>query len=179
MRSFFILVLLGVILVSIGLVARSGLFRRKNPGEPANIYARDALINPMTPQLSWPEAEAIARDYPGAEVTASGLRYIVRQRGAGGAKPQRGQTVTAHYAGRLLLTGAKFDSSYDEGRPLAFQVGVHQVIPGWDIAFLDMTKGESRTLIIPWWLAYGEPGRPPKIPPRATLVFDVELIDFR
>ncbi|OHE79179.1 MAG: peptidylprolyl isomerase [Verrucomicrobia bacterium RIFCSPLOWO2_12_FULL_64_8] len=179
MRSVFILILLGFVLFSIALIARSGLFRRKNPGEPANKYMREMMNTPLSPQLSAAEAAVIDTKYATAHVMTSGLRYIVRAPGDGGARPQRGQEVTAHYEGRLLLDGVKFDSSYDQDRPFTFHVGTHEVIPGWDLAFLDMTKGEKRTLIIPWWLAYGEMGRPPTIPPRASLVFDVELVDFR
>jgi FKBP-type peptidyl-prolyl cis-trans isomerase len=72
-----------------------------------------------------------------------------------------------------------FDSSYKRGEPIAFRVGTGQVIKGWDQALLQMRKGEKRTLIIPCWLAYGEKGRPPTIPAKATLIFDVELVDLK
>ncbi|HEX2611970.1 MAG TPA: peptidylprolyl isomerase [Fibrobacteria bacterium] len=112
----------------------------------------------------------------GSKQTASGLRYIVRKEGIG-PKPARGTRVKAHYTGRLV-DGTKFDSSRDRGAPFEFDVGVGQVIPGWDEAFLDMRKGEQRTLIIPPHLGYGDAGAGGVIPPGATLVFDVELVDF-
>src|SRR3972149_5215300 len=105
MRSTFILVLFGVVLLSIALVARSGLFRRKNPGEPANKYMREMMNTPLSPQLSSEEAAVIDAKYPTAHVLTSGLHYIVRAPGDGGAKPRRGQEVIAHYEGRLLLDG--------------------------------------------------------------------------
>lgn len=116
--------------------------------------------------------------WPDAVETPSGLAYVVTQAPNHPEKPQKGQTVTAHYTG-TLLNGSKFDSSVDRGRPFQFQVGTGQVIQGWDQGFLDMGKGEKRTLIIPADLAYGARGFPPVIPPNSTLVFDVELIDFQ
>lgn len=104
------------------------------------------------------------------------MMYVVTKDGDG-SMPKKGQTVTAHYTG-TLLDGSKFDSSRDRGAPFKFSVGMGRVIAGWDQAFLDMKKGEKRTLIIPYTLGYGEGGHPPVIPPKATLIFDVELIDF-
>ncbi len=119
----------------------------------------------------------IKKRWPDLVTTDSGLMYVVTRKGSG-PKPEKGQKVTAHYTG-TLLDGTKFDSSRDRSQPFEFPVGMGRVIPGWDEAFLDMTRGETRTLIIPFKLAYGESGRPPVIPPRATLIFDVELIDFK
>ena len=107
----------------------------------------------------------------------SGLQYYVRNNGSGNS-PSKGQTITAHYAG-YLTNGQKFDSSFDRKEPFSTSIGVGRVIPGWDEAFLDMKKGEKRVLIIPFHLAYGEQGYPGVIPPRATLIFDVELLDFK
>jgi len=118
----------------------------------------------------------IAQRWPNAIETTSGLRYVVTRAGAGDT-PRPGTTVTAHYTG-MLLNGTKFDSSVDRGMPFRFPVGQGRVIKGWDEAFLGMKKGEKRTLIIPPKLGYGSRGAGGVIPPNATLVFDVELLDF-
>ncbi|KAH0571808.1 Peptidylprolyl isomerase [Spironucleus salmonicida] len=91
------------------------------------------------------------------------------------ACPKPGQFVTVHYTG-TLSTGQKFDSSRDRKEPFEFQVGVGQVIEGWDQEVLKMTIGERSKLIIPWQMAYGAEGMPPVIPARSNLTFDVELI---
>jgi FKBP-type peptidyl-prolyl cis-trans isomerase len=113
-----------------------------------------------------------------AEVTtASGLKYSDLVVGTG-ATPQRGQTVTVHYAG-MLENGTKFDSSYDRGVPSDFRIGVGAVIKGWDEGLMSMKVGGKRKLIIPPNLGYGPEGRPPTIPGNATLVFDVELLGVK
>jgi peptidylprolyl isomerase len=119
----------------------------------------------------------ITSRWPDAFVTSTGLRFVVTQPGDGGSHPIAGQKVTAHYTG-TLLDGTKFDSSVDRGQPFQFQVGKSQVIRGWDEAFLEMTRGEKRTLIIPPKLGYGSRGAGGVIPPDATLIFEVELLDF-
>lgn len=116
-------------------------------------------------------------EFPGkVRTTPTGIVYAVKSEGDG-SKPTRGTTVQAHYIGRLL-DGSVFDSSRQRGKPISFKVGTGQVIAGWDEALLDMSRGERRILVIPSDLAYGDRGRPPVIPPKATLVFDVELVDY-
>lgn len=145
--------------------------------------AFDALLAGMEKHAREKEAAAmeasmkqIKQQWPDAITTPSGLQYVVVQKGSGDATPTSGAMVKAHYTGKLL-NGTKFDSSYDRGEPISFPVGQGRVIKGWDEAFLAMTKGEKRVLIIPAKLGYGPSGRGP-IPPNATMVFDVELVDF-
>lgn len=177
LRSFFWLLLLGIVLLTIALVVRSGLLARKNPGEPLSAAMRAALASENKPQLSTADELAIEKLFPTARTLPSGVRYVLLAPGAGD-RPQPGQQVAVRYAGRLL-DGTPIDSSEAHGgQPFVFRLGRGQVIKGWDDALPDMRKGEKRTLIIPYWLAYGDNGRPPKIPPRATLVFEVELVEI-
>src|SRR5262249_40561535 len=111
----------------------------------------------------------------GVEITTpSGLKYVNQVNGKG-ARPAPGKTVTVHYTG-TLENGTKFDSSVDRGQPFTFTIGVGRVIPGWDEGVMTMKVGGKRKLIIPGNLGYGPAGSPPKIPPNATLLFDVELL---
>jgi FKBP-type peptidyl-prolyl cis-trans isomerase len=178
MRSAYLLIALIVVMGSIAFVARSGILSREKPGEPANKYMREAMDTPQSPQLSTEESAVIAEKYNTATVRSSGIRFLIRRPGTGDATPRSGQEVTVNYEGRLLLDGKKFDSSYDRHEPFAFMTGVGRVIPGWDLMIPEMKLGEKRTVIIPWWLAYGAAGRPPVIPPKASLVFDIELLNF-
>ncbi len=122
------------------------------------------------------QKKLIEEKWPNAVTTRSGLKYVVVAEGEG-ATPKPGSTISAHYTG-TLLNGKKFDSSVDRGEPISFPVGMGRVIPGWDEALVTMKKGEKRVLIIPPQLAYGPRGVPGAIPPNATLVFEVEMVDF-
>ena len=95
-----------------------------------------------------------------------------------GAEAQRGHTVTVHYVG-TLTNGQKFDSSRDRGKGFSFKLGAGQVIKGWDEGVAGMKIGGLRKLTIPSDLAYGDRGFPPVIPPRSTLVFEVELLEVK
>jgi len=111
------------------------------------------------------------------EKTPSGLEYVDLVVGKGG-QPRKGQRVVVHYTG-WLKNGDKFDSSVDRGEPFSFQIGVGQVIRGWDEGVMTMRVGGKRKLIIPSDLAYGRRGAGRAIPPNATLVFEVELLDLK
>ncbi|RKE97953.1 peptidylprolyl isomerase [Ichthyenterobacterium magnum] len=113
----------------------------------------------------------------GFEETKSGLRYQIIQKGDGKAA-EAGKTVSVHYKGQLA-DGTVFDSSYKRNAPLDFQVGVGQVIAGWDEGICLLNVGDKARLVIPSDLGYGSAGAGGVIPPDATLVFDVELMDVK
>ena len=92
-----------------------------------------------------------------------------------GASPKRGDTVSVHYTG-WLMDGSKFDSSVDRHEPFSFVLGTGQVIQGWDQGVAKMRVGDKARLTIPPELAYGDGGYPGAIPPKATLIFEVELL---
>lgn len=107
--------------------------------------------------------------------TSSGMYYIEQTKGTGD-QAGNGKKVKVHYTG-TLLNGTKFDSSLDRKKPFEFTIGQGEVIPGWDEGISLMKEGGKARLIIPSRLAYGEAGRMPTIPPSATLIFDVELLE--
>ena len=106
-----------------------------------------------------------------------GLKYYDFETGQG-ASPQNGQTVSVHYTG-WLTNGTKFDSSLDRDQPFSFPLGQGRVIKGWDIGVASMKVGGKRQLVIPAKLGYGNSGAGNAIPPRATLIFEVELLGIR
>jgi peptidylprolyl isomerase len=114
--------------------------------------------------------------------TASGLKITDLKVGTG-ASPKPGQTCVMHYTGWLYVNGVKgkkFDSSVDRGEPFEFPIGKGRVIKGWDEGVATMKVGGKRTLIIPPALGYGERGAGGGvIPPNATLMFDVELLEVK
>jgi|SRR5215475_11832400 len=113
--------------------------------------------------------------------TPSGLQITDSKVGTG-ATPKSGQTCVMHYTGWLYENGAKgkkFDSSVDRGQPFEFPLGQRRVIAGWDEGVASMKVGGKRTLIIPPELGYGARGAGGVIPPNATLIFEVELLDVK
>lgn len=123
------------------------------------------------------KAKKEEKEEPKEHVTDSGLKYVILKDGDG-ASPKKGETVVVHYTG-TLTDGKKFDSSVDRGQPFQFQVGMGKVIKGWDEALMMMQVGDKWKLIIPSDLAYGDRGYPGVIPPKATLIFVVELLDIK
>jgi FKBP-type peptidyl-prolyl cis-trans isomerase len=122
-------------------------------------------------------AAALDKIAAGFESTESGLRYQIIQKGAG-AKAEKGKTVSVHYKGQLT-DGTVFDSSYKRNQPIDFPLGVGQVIAGWDEGISLLQIGDKARFVIPSDLGYGSSGAGGVIPPDATLIFDVELMDVK
>lgn len=120
------------------------------------------------------ELEKIAADF---EKTESGLRFKILTKGSG-KKAEKSQMVSVHYEGSLT-NGQVFDSSVQRNQPIDFQLGIGQVIPGWDEGISLLRVGDKARFVIPSHLAYGSAGAGGVIPPDATLIFDVELMDVR
>jgi FKBP-type peptidyl-prolyl cis-trans isomerase FkpA len=123
-----------------------------------------------------------ARAQQGAVVTTPTGVQMIDQKVGTGVQPKKGQTVVVDYTGWLYQNGAKgakFDSSLDRGYPFMFKLGTGQVIQGWDDGVASMKVGGKRTLIIPPNMGYGTRGAGESIPPNATLMFDVELLDVK
>lgn len=113
----------------------------------------------------------------GFEETESGLRYQIIQKGIG-TQAEKGNTVAVHYKG-MFPDGSEFDNSYKRGNPIEFPVGMGNVIPGWDEGIQLLKVGDKARFVIPSHLAYGSRGAGGVIPPNATLVFDVELMEVK
>ena len=128
-------------------------FEKPEPIVPFDVFAKDTII------------------------TESGLKYIIVQEGEG-VNPYASQFVSVDYTG-YLSDGTIFDSSIERGDPIAFPVGVGKVIKGWDEGIMLLNEGAKARLIIPSKLAYGEQGAGGIIPPNATLIFDVELLEIK
>ena len=170
-----VLLLLGIVLITIALVVRSGLLLSKNPGLPINAAMRYALsLN--GPQLSTEDSLFIDKHFSTAYITPDGLRYITHDQGTGTVSAKEGDELVVNYQGQLF-NGLVFDSTKTKG-PFTFRLGDGSVIKGWDEGMLGMKKGEKKLLIIPYWLAFGTEGKAPSIPPKATLIFEVELVDI-
>jgi len=121
--------------------------------------------------------EALEKLAAGFNKTDSGLRYQIIQKGTG-VKSEKGKNVSVHYKGQLE-DGTVFDSSYQRKQPIDFVLGVGQVIKGWDEGLQLMQVGDKARLVIPSHLAYGSQGAGGVIPPDATLIFDVELMNVK
>ncbi len=118
--------------------------------------------------------DTVAKGY---DETPSGLRYKILQNGEG-KQATKGATVSVHYKGQLL-DGTVFDSSYKRKQPIDFAIGMGQVIAGWDEGIQLLKVGDKARFVIPSNLAYGKAGAGGVIPPNATLIFDVELMNVK
>jgi peptidylprolyl isomerase len=133
----------------------------------------DALLQTAKEEF----ANFVKTNFPSAVTTESGLAYVMEHEGEG-VSPNKFQQVSVHYQG-ALTDRTVFDSSYKRSQPIEFPIGMGKVIKGWDEGIMLLKTGGKAQLIIPYFLAYGEQGRAPIIPPKATLIFDVELISVK
>ena len=129
----------------------------------------DVKLDYISPLVGPEVREALA-----TEKTTYSLIYSDTKIGTG-ELVHLNKNLSVHYTG-YLADGTKFDSSVDRGQPITFPYGTHHVIPGWDTGFEGMRVGGKRRLYIPYQLAYGEQGRPPIIPAKSLLVFDMEVV---
>jgi len=167
--------------ILIGVVILAGLVFKLFQGSPKN--ENEPNLNPSQVSSSLTENNSTSsndnesnNDKINKEDTKSDLGIEILRQGTGeGVK--NGQGAIVHYVG-ILQDGTKFDSSYDRGLPLRFTLGQGLVIEGWDKGILGMKVGEKRKLTIPPELAYGSSGAGGVIPPNATLIFEVELLQI-
>jgi peptidylprolyl isomerase len=132
------------------------------------------------PAAAKPAIPALPKNIPPVKAPLK-VQYVMRYQDitiGTGDEAAPGMFYSVNYTGWLASDGTKFDSSYDRGQPFEFPQGAKRVIIGWDQGFEGMRVGGKRRLFIPYQLAYGEKGRPP-IPPKADLIFDIELMGVR
>lgn len=147
----------------------------KIPGGATLVFDVEVVsFTPEPPPRQMPDVGTMA-----LVTNPSGLRWADAQAGSG-AEVVPGSTAVVHYTGWLLDSGEKFDSSHDRMSPFPVaNVGQARVIAGWNEGLVGMLAGGRRILVIPPDMAYGERGFPPVIPPGATLVFEVEVLEVR
>jgi peptidylprolyl isomerase len=159
---------------------QNGARGNSNVGANANRAASAVLnsnVQVVNSNTASANANTSAASAQGEVTLPSGLKYIDVKQGTGPV-PTPGQMVAVHYTG-WLENGTKFDSSLDRGQPYTFAIVTGSVIRGWHEGIKTMKEGGKRKLIIPPQLAYGARGYPPVIPPNATLIFDIELVDVK
>ncbi len=163
------------VLKSIEIVRVGSAAESFNPVEAFRVFEGSrANIEAEAKNAQQKEMDKIAAGY---DETPSGLRYKILQEGTG-KKATKGSMVSVHYKGQLL-NGQVFDSSYQRKQPIDFTIGIGQVIPGWDEGIQLLKVGDKARFVIPSNLAYGSQGSGGVIPPDATLIFDVELMNVK
>ena len=138
-----------------------------------------APLHAQREKLPMEDVEYVEKKWPNAKRTFTGLRYVILKPGdVSGPTPEKGNEVSVLYKG-MLLDGTVFDQSPDPDHPLTMRIGRGNLIEGWEQALQKMHKGEKWILIVPPEMAYGARGKPPLIKRDATLVFEMELVDFK
>lgn len=155
------IVIISIVLALVGIVVFSQMSNKSEDSSPSDTSTDVSNTTPTT----------IPDTSPSAELKIENIKLGT------GKEVQAGDTVTINYVG-TLENGQKFDSSYDRNQPLETQIGVGQVIKGWDEGVIGMKVGGKRKLTIPPDFAYGPRGVG-TIPPNSTLIFELELLDVR
>jgi FKBP-type peptidyl-prolyl cis-trans isomerase len=151
------------LLIAVYVGGRMAQDRAARPPEP------EAAATPSTPESAPAKEKLPPIAQPVKQLKKEDMRV------GSGKEAKTGQQVVVNYRG-MLTDGTVFDESYKRGQPFNFVLGQGRVIKGWDVGVAGMKEGGKRRLIIPSDMAYGPQGSPPKIPPNAALVFDVELL---
>jgi len=169
--------------LALGVLLALGAAGCRESSEKTGSMTEQSTTATTTPAPSAATTTPAAPALPGMPGTgkvhklASGLQYDDLLVGSG-KMAEAGMNVSIHYTG-YLRDGSKFDSSLDRGEPLKFQLAGGQMIQGFDEGVRGMRIGGKRKLQVPWAMAYGESGRPPLIPPKSDLIFDIELLDVK
>jgi FKBP-type peptidyl-prolyl cis-trans isomerase len=169
----------GILIVSAVLALTGGCAKSEPPPAPPPPTAPKPPPSPQSESWTAEQIAYVTEKFGPLELTATGLRYKILQPGEGDATPPRASLVTVHYRGSLL-NDQVFDDSRRTNQPYRFRVGLdgRDAIKGFDEAVFAMKKGERRLAVIPYWLGYGVKGRGPRIPSRAVLVFEIELLGW-
>jgi peptidylprolyl isomerase len=167
MRSL-LLMALALLLAAINISGAHGQTRRRKSAQ------RRA---PSIPRQTTPPQPAAPAVTPAAITTSSGLTYMITRRGQG-RQPKQGEIAVVHYTG-MLTNGLIFDSSRDRRDPIAFKLGAGRVIKGWDEGIAQLRVGDQAILVIPPEIGYGTRGAGGIIPPNATLIFLIEIMDVK
>jgi len=126
--------------------------------------------------FTWDEIQVIDKQWPKAKATSTGLRLLVEREGQG-ERPKPGEQVKVLYKG-MFFDGKVFDQRLDPASPFVFRLGRGDIIEGWEEGISTMRKGEKTLMLVPYDMAYGSRGQPPRIPRQTSLVFEVELLDI-
>jgi FKBP-type peptidyl-prolyl cis-trans isomerase len=126
--------------------------------------------------FSWDELQQIDQKWPQAITTTTGLRYVVLNEGTG-PKPKPGEVVKVLFKG-MFFDGRVFDQVSDPSKAFSFRLGRGEIIDGWEEGISKMAVGGKCILIVPYYLAYGSRGQPPRIPRQTSLIFEVELLSI-
>jgi len=154
--------------------AAKNIYKEK---EDYKLAEYDKIANMTQDQYSKLMYEEIKKEFPKAQISESGLVYLIEKIGDG-LNPKKGDQLSVHYTGIFRKSKEKFDSSLDRGKPMNFKFLEQRMIPGFEEGISLFNKGTKAKIFIPYYLAYGSQGRS-AIPPYSDLIFEIEIVDFK